>query len=392
MRCRYGVLLAAFAGLVAVGLSACAVSETVVVDTSNGKSVAVEQSEDAGESVQPQSAETDGTPAEPAEDVALNNKAEDPSQTSEAGEPGETSEPIESGEASESNEQAELDLSQEEGWLQGASYQESTSPSEEVAFDDEPAAEESSAESGPATQVPQESPDPYVSTTPRDPAELEALADLGIELSVWRTGQNPLLDEGELINMVAGAFSDANRAYKKGQYDTATYMYEQILETYPLHFGANINLTLAYLNLSRNEDALVQALSCAILFPKEPGTVLNAQAAATACGFGEADIEVYLRDLLNYGQGTGHESLSAYWDAELTGELRSSYEYNSAWNRIETALVDTAQPPESYDRTAYDALTAELDNLESRMSKDPDVPALEAYLEAVGTQLGFEAE
>ncbi|MBR2835835.1 MAG: hypothetical protein IKE43_09060 [Coriobacteriales bacterium] len=233
---------------------------------------------------------------------------------------------------------------------------------------------------------------PFKSTQPRDAAELDALVDQAIALAAWRAEHTPQEDQGVLMDSSFSHFSDANKAYRSGDYRKAAQLYAQVLEVYPMHYGASVNIVPTYMQLELNDDAVIQAFSCLIQFPTEAGAMLNAQAAATAAGFAESDIENYLRDVANYATLAGYGSAGEYWDAVYGDTLRSSFDYNSVWNRIETQMVDTTQPPETYDRTEYDALVAELNRLEEQTPRDPEVTQLHAYLEVAGVQLGFEAE
>ena len=192
--------------------------------------------------------------------------------------------------------------------------------------------------------------------------------------------------EAELIEEVTQDFEDANKFYKKADYEHAQKGYENVLEVYPLHYGANVNLTLALLQQENNEEALVQALCSLALFPTDDGIPLNLQTAAVACGF-SAD------DALEVGAEVVGEFKN---DAEVSDKLKNDLSYNSLWDRIETGLWKAAhsEGSEKENREAYEALHAELLEMidSGELSDDEDAQALLAYLEAAGEQLGLATQ
>ena len=222
---------------------------------------------------------------------------------------------------------------------------------------------------------------PFTGMQPRDAAEMEPFTSKALEIGIARQAAlTSDVEEGEQSAVVADDFSKANNAYREGVYDKALQLYEAVLEKYPMHFGANVNLVLAQLQQGRNEDALTQALLCEYLFGEETGCALNVQAAGTACGFGEDAID----DAIN--------TMDTYHSSDISVNPSADFAYNSLWNRIETVLYEAAKGDGanlSDLQVKYEVLVAEADELVTRNSDDADAAALRAYLQAVGEQLGF---
>lgn len=205
-------------------------------------------------------------------------------------------------------------------------------------------------------------------------------------------------EEGELTKKADKAFNAGNEAYRSGSYEDAVTDYEKALKKYPLHLGANVNLALALLQCERAEDALVQALVCAILYPDEAGPLLNVQVAGTACGFASEDIVASL-ERMRADQGAP-ELGTVISQSSVSDE----YAYNRVWNRIETELVggageladdasgDGEPGGASADRRVYDELVDQVELAEVGLSGDDDPARLHAYLYAVGLQLGLEVD
>ena len=240
---------------------------------------------------------------------------------------------------------------------------------------------------------------PFEGREPRDAAELDVLVADAVALVEQRQAQmTDDAEEAELSAKVNEKFNKANEAYRAGEYAKAQKRYEKVLETYPLHYGANINLTLALLQQEKSEEALVQALSCIELAPGEDGVFLNIQAAGVACGFSTDDLEVAMDNTLDglgrasYGAGEGYDE-----------EFGPYYLYNKLWDHIETDLAageisdaeegeGSAASAATAGSRAYDSLDSKLTNLEAELPDDTDVSALHAYLYVVGLQLGYEAD
>ena len=182
---------------------------------------------------------------------------------------------------------------------------------------------------------------------------------------------------------VASAFAKANDLYRNGDYAGAKSAYNEVLGSYPAHFGANVNLTLAELQLQENEDALVQALTCIALFPDDQGCLLNAQAAGVACGFGTGDLEDIITRIED-DKGTSRAIEIVKADA---GDYSDSYRYNNLWSNIDQGLYLVNKGDMGYDEGLAD-LIAELDEFEER-TNDPQAAQLHAYLDAVMRQLGM---
>lgn len=234
---------------------------------------------------------------------------------------------------------------------------------------------------------------PFTGHEARAAEDLDEIVANAIEQGEELTSGDDDTEEGELVDSVADTFSEANHLYREGDYEAAAELYKDVLADYSLHCGANVNLTLAQLQLSENEDALLQALTCVYLFPDDAGCLLNAQATATACGFGEADIEDALCEVLKAADDYTSD-FDSYWQHYgLEDSMKSLFGYNSTWNRMETELaVGDEQGSDASVRDAYDSLAAELDEFENLMPDDPDGAQLRAYLDAVGTQLGLREE
>lgn len=228
----------------------------------------------------------------------------------------------------------------------------------------------------------------------RDAAELEPLVESATtKAKELKDEVASDKEEGELTKKADKAFNAGNDAYRSGSYEDAVTNYEKALKKYPLHLGANVNLALALLQCDRAEDALVQALVCAILYPDEAGPLLNVQVTGTACGFASDDIVASL-ERMRADQG----------DSELGTVISQSsvsdeYAYNRVWNRIETELVGGAGEQDdgdaggtSADRRVYDELVDQVELVEVGLSGDDDPARLHAYLYAVGLQLGLEVD
>ncbi len=247
---------------------------------------------------------------------------------------------------------------------------------------------------------------PFVGREARDGDEILPFVDDAVKLIEGRQADMPGdAEETELSKKVNSKFNKANDAYREGNYEEAQKGYEEVIKTYPLHYGANVNLALALLQQEKNEEALTQALACIELSPSEGALLLNVQAAGVACGFSTSDIEMGLEELMKklgryaYEGGSGRE-----------GDYEQFYAYNKIWDRIETELHDAAAQPAEGDEEAsdeseeterkpvvsswlpYDNLSDELTELEGDLPDDSDVAALHAYLYAVGLQLGYEAD
>lgn len=250
-------------------------------------------------------------------------------------------------------------------------------------------------------------------------------------------------EETELAAKVNADFKKANDAYKAGDYASAQAGYEAVLKTYPLHYGANVNLTLALLQQEKNLEALQQAFVCVGLAPGDGAPLLNVQAAGVACGYSMEDLEDAMDTMVQFRNDPSFKER-----ATPEGEYEHFYAYNKIWDRIETDLYDGAQawkessataaeseaeveaPAEEkavkaeesavqaeeaaaaqaeeaaaeeamaeegqVDRAttskAYERLDKELADLEDELPDDKDVLALRAYLFAAGLQLGLEAD
>lgn len=263
---------------------------------------------------------------------------------------------------------------------------------------------------------------PFTGREVRDAAELDTYVDDAVELYNKRKGRMAKdAEESELSSKVNPTFQKANDSYANGDYEQAVKLYRNILKTYPFHYGATVNLTLALLQQEKNDEALTQALSCLGISPDEEGVALNIQAAGVACGFSTEDLEGAMDATL---EKLGRQS-SINKD-NRDDEFSSLYAYNKLWDRIETELYqgdtgeqqeadeaeestevseateaseDTEAPAEGasadYARAnnrAYDALNHDMENLVGEMPGDTDATALHAYLYVVGLQLGCEAD
>lgn len=220
----------------------------------------------------------------------------------------------------------------------------------------------------------------------RDISEMEPYKEKALEnaeaaLAVTFDGK----EEADLIDELAEDFEESNDYYREGEYKQAQKGYEEILKTYPQHYGANVNLTLALLQQEKNEEALVQAFESLALNPTDDGIPLNVQTAAVACGFTAEDAMEVAGDIV--------------WEMDSSAEINESLEhelaYNRLWDRIETELWKAAHGKGSKKQNgeAYALLLEELtDEVEGPLSDDEDAQALLAYLEAVGEQLGLSEE
>lgn len=214
----------------------------------------------------------------------------------------------------------------------------------------------------------------------RDPSELEEYVQKALETDEGRRAESGKDDEEKQTAKLAEEFTDANDAYRAGEYQKAQEGYEQVLESYGEHYGANVNLALALLQQEKNDEALVQALACVTLFPEDEGTLLNVQTAGVACGFTTEDV---------LGEAALAVAHAARADSKLSTGMEAEQKYNQLWDDIETELYDVAQGKASNGAYVYESLLASADELASELSNDEDAQYLRAYLVAVGTQLGL---
>lgn len=214
-----------------------------------------------------------------------------------------------------------------------------------------------------------------------EPYKQKALENAKAALAVTFDGK----EEADLIDELSKEFEEANDYYRKGDYKQAKKGYEAILKTYPQHYGANVNLSLTLLQEEKNEEGLVQTLKSLALNPADDGIPLNVQTAAVACGFAVEDAEE-----------VANEVVKEMGDAAQTStKLEHGLRYNRLWDRIETELWKAAQDKgnKKQNLEAYNTLHDELvEEAEDALSDDKDARALLAYLEAVGKQLGLDAE
>ena len=271
---------------------------------------------------------------------------------------------------------------------------------------------------------------PFEGHEVRDDKDLKNYVDYATKTGKARaTSMADDAEEAELAASHNADFKAANEAYKSGDYDTAEKGYKDIIKDYPMHYGANVNLTLALLQQDKGEaDALKQALLCVYLFPKEDAPLLNVQVAGVACGFSTDDLE----DAMNDVASASH--LSVYHShAELSSQYKDYFTYNELWDRMETELHSAAEEEggdasaESEDkgdatteeteaateaeeaevaaaaeaeaaaeegsaRESYKDINEKLTELIEKDGSDKDVLALDAYLYAVGLQLGYEVD
>ena len=223
---------------------------------------------------------------------------------------------------------------------------------------------------------------------PRDAAELDAFVADGKALADdLEARTNAEAAESDLETMVAGEFNGGNEAYRAQDYAAAEASYRKVIEEYPTHYGANVNLTLALLQQEKNEEALVQSFAC-VWMAHDLGPLLNVQAAGTACGFAEADIEHAVEGV---AESNGGSSLS---DIEKEPDYGVSSQYNSLWNRVETefGVALAAQDAEEADakelEKVYLALMDEVDVLVNEYGNE-DALELKGYLKAIGEKLGL---
>ena len=218
----------------------------------------------------------------------------------------------------------------------------------------------------------------------RDASELNEYVEKAAQAGGQRKDNAPKKKEdGDLTKELQDELADANDAYKKGDYATAEASYNKIIEEHPTNYGANVNLTLALLRQDRNEEALVQALTCVYLFPEDTGPALNAQVTGVALGFDIKDINSSVESLAKDQDGSF--DLSA-----TSSDYADDLTYNLLWDRIDTELHDEATGKEKPTSGDYDILREELADLLHKRPDDEDVLALVKYFDAAANKLGFE--
>jgi len=225
--------------------------------------------------------------------------------------------------------------------------------------------------------------EPYKGFEARPSSELDDYIEKAIELGKKRQDAvDEDADEGKLAKTANADFSAANNYYRSGEYEMAQESYEGALDGYALHLGANVNLTLALMQQEKDDEALVQAFACIYLFPKEYGCLLNAQAAGTACEFGEGDIE----------NAIGYVSIKATASKPSEGFEKEEFLYNALWNDIEVQLHGIEPgvfDDDSKEVATYNELMARAEPGATISGDDEDGQALQAYLEAAGIELGL---
>lgn len=170
-------------------------------------------------------------------------------------------------------------------------------------------------------------------------------------------------------------FTEANSAYRAGNYGAALEGYDAVLTDAPYHYGALNNKTLALLQLEKNADALQNSLLVLELFPESPSSYLNAQAAAFAAGYHESDLEASYPEVAKAVKDT-----TAYGGPDLY----NAAEYNSLYARMEFQL-----DPEDKDyKDTYESLKNLLAGLSQANEDDEDIAQLTTYLEGVGMITG----
>ena len=268
---------------------------------------------------------------------------------------------------------------------------------------------------------------PFTGREVRDAAELDKYVEDAVALYKKRQGRMAKdAEESELATKYNPKFEQANESYASGDYEQAVKLYRSILKSDPFHYGASVNLTLALLQQEKNDDALVQALSCLAISPDEEGIALNIQAAGVACGFSTEDLEGAMDATLEK-----LDIQSSINKENRDDRFTSLYAYNKLWDRIETELyqgnaeqqqdeaeeateaeesTEASKETEASEATeessaentpadtalannrAYDSLNHDMEDLVNEMSGDTDATALHAYLYVVGLQLGCEAD
>ncbi len=231
---------------------------------------------------------------------------------------------------------------------------------------------------------------PYEGYAPRDFDELLMNMDAMIseaEMAKEEASEKESSSE-ELASQWADLFARANSEYREGNYFDARNSYQTILANDPLHYGANVNLTLALLQYGDEEEALKQALKCVYLFPDDKGCLLNAQVAATACGYGQSDIVEVLDETIIAAGGEGVFSLLNE-DEEGFNEYYGSFTYNNIWNSIETDLYEAQQESDSRASEEYASIEESIQYQLEQYPEDSDSEQLLAYIEAVGESTGL---
>ena len=225
--------------------------------------------------------------------------------------------------------------------------------------------------------------------------ELANLADTAMETAAK-------LDEDKADSQqkakAESEFHEGNTRYRAKSYAEATDKYQKALEYDAKNHGANVNLTLSLLQEGRDEEAFVQALRCVALFPDDAGCLLNAQAAGTACKFYATDLNNWLNIIVDGRGGASVESVLSPTSKNSKDSKSSksntswndAYTYNALWNRIETDLYPGEKTWENApDTSPHDAYLELKESLSQLPADDEDVAYLQAYLEAVASQLGL---
>lgn len=219
--------------------------------------------------------------------------------------------------------------------------------------------------------------------TARDASELKEYVDKATKAGEEIKAAAPKeKQDAKLTKEQQEELTNANAAYKKGDYAAAEEAYSKILKAHPTNYGANVNLALALLQQERNEDAFVQALTCMYLFPSDAGPALNAQAAGVALGFDIKDVNASVESLAK-------EQDSKFDLSAKSSDYTNDLTYNLLWDRIDTELHDGATGKKDTATSGYETLREELAELLHKRPDDKDVLALIAYFDAAANKLGL---
>jgi hypothetical protein len=157
-------------------------------------------------------------------------------------------------------------------------------------------------------------------------------------------------------------FENANSWYRRGVYASAFTAYNDILTIAPLHYGARVNLALAYLQLAddrnydRNEmnaNGLRCACEALALWPDDLGCLINLQVAAVANGY---DMQELDNAMTSGGRAKSYRELYSLAQSE-NSDFSNAITYNHVYSLTEQTFAENDDPQAAYDQLRFYGLS-----------------------------------
>lgn len=207
----------------------------------------------------------------------------------------------------------------------------------------EPSSTESVSVEEPEPELPAEplpEPDTVFSplTSQREGALEEAIS--------WVTEEKARINAMETLpeaQSVAAVFAQANEAYKAGDYELAYVRYGELLTQLPTHSGALNNMTLACLQLEKEEEALRYSILCGVQHPDFHGSRVNMLVALHALGYPTADAMSEIEEA-EIGYPPRSEFFEHFDTDEDTNPILNAFLYNTCYNAMEAEILEKGDP------------------------------------------------